>query len=71
MSWLTSSMCVRRRVYLRTFGGYQVLLREWRLFGIKVWTTEVDREEYPSWADIAKSTLGHTEWTSRFAEYIK
>ena len=70
-AWLTSSLHVRMWRYCHIFGGYLILYREWRLFGFKVWSTEVDREEYPSWADIQRCALGYTGWVSKFAEHIK
>lgn len=52
------------------FDGYQVLVRETRLFGVRIWSREIDREEVPSWASIQRATLGYTDWRSRFAQYI-
>ncbi|AZR95124.1 hypothetical protein BBB39_16200 [Bordetella trematum] len=51
--------------------GFQVLYRDRLLFGrIRVWRTEIDREDVPSWAFIAQACLGSTDWESRlFKEY--
>lgn len=69
---LTSTMRVQRWTRRKEFGGFQQLLKEWRIFGIKVWTTEeIDREDVPGWAEIQLATLGYTEWESKFSEYIR
>ena len=68
--FLTTTMRVQRRSYRKEFGGFQQLLKEWRLFGVNVWTTEVDREDVPAWAEIQLGALGSTEWRSKFAAYI-
>ena len=49
---------------------YQVLLRDTHIFGIRIWSREIDREDIPSWASIQRACLGWTEWRSRFADYI-
>jgi|JI9StandDraft_2_1071091.scaffolds.fasta_scaffold303453_1 hypothetical protein len=67
---LTASMTVRRWSSRTEFGGIQKLLKEWRLFGIKVWTAVLDEETVPAWAEIEIGALGSTEWRSKFAEFI-
>jgi hypothetical protein len=54
-----------------SFEGYQILLKEWSIFGLKVWSSEIDREDVPSWVYIQQATLGSTDWKSKFSEYIK
>jgi len=48
----------------------QYLTKEWRLFGIRIWSWVLDTEEVPVWASAQKATCGYTEWKSKFAEYI-
>lgn len=60
-----------RRYTRNDFSGYQVLFRERWLFGrLRVWITEIDREDVPSWAFIQRACLGSTDWESRlFNQY--
>lgn len=52
----------------RQYESYQVLLRE-RLIGDHViWTTEIDREEVPTWATLELGLMGRTKWRSRLVE---
>lgn len=67
---LTSSMCVRRYLNRSDFTGYQTLVRTWRLLGVPVFSWTVAREDVQSWASIQLATLGHTEWKSRFKEFV-
>ncbi len=67
---LTTTMRVERRSNRKEFGGYQRLLKEWRVFGVKAWTTEVDRETVPGWAEIQLGALGSTDWKSKFSAYM-
>jgi len=67
---LTSSTKVLFYRYRKDFGGVQRLVRVWRLFGMKVWTTVIDEEEVPAWADIESGALGSTNWRSKFYDYI-
>lgn len=64
-------MRVQRWTRRNEFGGFQQLLKEWRVFGVKVWTTEIDREDVPEWAAIQSGCLGSTEWVSKFSEHIR
>jgi hypothetical protein len=68
---LSSTMVVKRRNHRTEFSAIQVLLREWRLGGLTVFTEEIDREEVPAWALIQVGALGYTDWRSKFAEHIK
>lgn len=63
-------MRVRRYSRRHEFGGYQILLKEWRVCGVKVWSQEIEREEVPGWAEIQLGALGSTDWQSKFASYI-
>lgn len=67
---LVSAMKVRRWTNRREFGGRQELVREYRVMGLKVWSSVVDTESVPAWAEIQKATLGYTEWKSKFAAHI-
>lgn len=51
--------------------GYQALFCDRLLFGKwRIWRTELDREDVPSWAFIASACLGYTDWESRlFKQY--
>lgn len=61
-----------RRFRSRTeFVEYLVVHRVVRLFGIRIWTTEIDRENVPSWAQIQRCCLGYTDWESRLFEQHK
>jgi hypothetical protein len=68
---IKTAIRVKRWTRRNEFGGFQQLLKEWRVFGVKVWTKEIDREDVPGWAEIQLATLGYTEWRSKFAEYIR
>lgn len=67
---ISSTTRVKRYSCRNEFGGYQLLLKEWRVCGIKVWSQEIDREEVPGWAEIQLGALGSTDWRSKFASYI-
>lgn len=71
MDLLKKSFVVKAYRNKNAFEGYQVLLQEYRIFGIKVWSVEIDRETVPSFAYIQHATLGSTDWKSKFAEFIK
>jgi hypothetical protein len=63
---VTSMLVVRFPRDPRRFGGTQYLLRQWRVFGVLVWTQVVDTEEVPAWAEIQLGALGSTDWRSKF-----
>lgn len=63
---LTARLVVRRYVSRTTFEGHQLLLREWRLWGVRVWSRELDREDVPVWASIQLACLGSSDWRSKF-----
>jgi len=67
---ITNNIKVLRYTNKKDFDGYQLLIKSFFLFGIKIWTTILDREEVPSWANIQIATLGSTDWKSKFKEYI-
>lgn len=67
---IASRVVVRRYMRRREFGGVQRLERHWMVFGVCVWVTTLDEEEYPAWAGIARGTLGYSDWQSRFQEYM-
>ncbi len=67
---VTSAMKVKRWSRRSEFGGIQCLIKEWRVFGVKVWSREIDRETVPGWVEIQVATLGSTEWRSKFAAYM-
>ena len=48
----------------------QFLIKEWRLFGIRIWSRELDYEDVPVYASAQAATMGFTDWKSRFAEFI-
>lgn len=49
----------------------QYLIKEWRLFGIKVFKRTLDTEDVPVHAIAQVACFGSTDWKSKFAEYIK
>lgn len=53
-----------------SFGGYIALKRRYMLFGHVIWSTELEREDYPSWAHIQRATLGYTDWVSKLAAKV-
>lgn len=71
MSLLKKTFIVKSYRNKNSFEGIQVLFKEYRIFGIKVWSIEIDRENVPSFAYIQHATLGSTDWKSKFAEFIK
>lgn len=56
-----------RYTFAQSFGGYISLKRRYKLFGYVIWSSELEREDYPSWAHIQRVTLGYTEWESKLA----
>ena len=48
----------------------QNLIKEWRLWGFRIWTRTVDTEIVPNYAIAQAACLGYTDWKSEFAEYI-
>ncbi len=71
MDLLKKNFVVKAYRNKNTFEGIQVLFKEYRIFGIKVWSIEIDREDVPSFVYIQQATLGSTDWKSKFAEFIK
>lgn len=69
MKFLTNKIIVRR-YRTNTFDSIQQLEQDWYILGKRVWRTVLDTESVPAWAEIQVSTLGSTEWRSRFASYI-
>lgn len=51
--------------YVAEQGTYLARVREWRLFGVRVWRRELDREEVPLWAVAQHGATGWTDWRSR------
>lgn len=66
---LQSSTEIRRYTGRKSFGGRQDLVREYRVAGVKIWSTVLDTESVPSWAEIQLATLGYTSWTSKFSPF--
>lgn len=65
---------IRHRVLRYTrqdLTGYQILVRQWLIFGkVKIWSKVIDREDVPDWAFIQKACLGYSDWESRlYKEY--
>lgn len=48
----------------------QYLIKEWRLFGFRVWKRTLDSEDVPVYASVSLACVGYTEWRSKFQEYI-
>jgi len=48
----------------------QYLIKEWRLFGLRVFKWTLDHEDVPVFASAQKALFGYTDWKSKFAEYI-
>jgi hypothetical protein len=83
---LTVDTVVRRRVWTvyGAYGtdtmqgsGYcddhfdrQYLTKEWRLFGILIWSWVLDYEDVPVYASVQRATMGYTNWKSEFKDYI-
>lgn len=81
---ITSSKVVKRKISivtgLRDEGSYvnngrncfdqQFLIREWRLFGIRIWFRTLDSEVVPVFASAQKACFGSTDWKSKFCEYF-
>ena len=57
--------------YRHEFGGYQLLVKDWYLCGVRVWRKILDREEIPAWVHIDLCCFGSTTWKSKFKEFIK
>lgn len=57
--------------YCSDQGTTQFLVKVWRLFGIKIWSRVIDKEEVPLTVVIEVATLGGTSWKSKFREYMK
>ena len=50
---------------------WQILWKEWTLFGITIWKWAVDREEIPVYAWAGLATVGDSYgWKSKFADVI-
>jgi hypothetical protein len=49
----------------------QYLIKEWRFYGFRVWSRILDYEDVPAFASIQLSTVGYTEWESKFAKCDK
>lgn len=58
----------RYRAYRRMrddLTGYTFIVRQYLLFGLlRVWSVEIDREDFPSWVFIQKACLGSTDWVN-------
>lgn len=52
-------------------GGYNVKNEVTRLFGIKIWTKELDRERVPHFHYVQQRTIGFSEFQSKFINEIK
>ena len=48
----------------------QNLIKEWRLFGMKIWSKRIAFEIVPDFVIAQAACLGSTDWKSKFAEYI-
>ena len=70
MKIITTEVVVRRFSDRFSFESEQRLTKEYRLFGLKIWSTVLDTEEVPTWASIQVGCLGYTEWISKFSKYI-
>lgn len=51
-------------------GQRQELVKEYRLFGLVIWTKILDTEEIPMYAQIELGVFGRTDWKSKFSAYI-
>lgn len=71
MNLISSEIKVRRYSYRDQYGGIQRLEKHYKVFGINIFTTVLDQEDFPAWAHIQVCTLGSTDWKSKFSEYIK
>ena len=49
----------------------QYLVRDYTLFGIRIWRTTLDQEDVPLFVQIQLSTVGSTDWESKFSGLIK
>jgi hypothetical protein len=48
----------------------QYLTKQWKLFGICVWSCVLDYEDVPVYASVQVATMGFTDWKSEFKDYI-
>jgi hypothetical protein len=48
----------------------QNLIKEWRLFGVRIWSIRLDYEIVPDYAIAQAACLGFTDWKSKFYEFI-
>lgn len=66
---------IRRTVNIETMAVVLTLYKGWYLWGFRFWSRQIDREDMPSWAFIALSTLGSSGWNSRlykqYSEQLK
>lgn len=52
-------------------GTYQILYKTYRLFGKRIWRSEIDRETVPNHELISLACFGNSTWKSKFKDYIK
>lgn len=72
IDWTTySSDCPRGSGYCSDQGTTQYLIKEFRIFGVKIWGRTIDKEHIPMFAIIDNAVLGYTSWKSKFKQYIK
>jgi hypothetical protein len=68
----TASMDTHRGSgYCEDHFDQQYLTKEWRLFGVRIWSRVLDYEDVPVYASAQAATMGYTNWKSEFMEYIK
>lgn len=57
--------------YVREWDTWQILYKEWYIFGFRVWRRVIDREDIPRHVYIQYLALGDWHgWKSKFYEYI-
>jgi hypothetical protein len=70
MKLIETKMVVKAYIVGKGFDGYQLLTKQYKVFGFIIYSQIIDREEVPSYARIAHNTLGSTDWKSKFAQYF-
>ena len=59
-----------RNMFFSGQGGYQVLVRFYRIFGFGIGRKELDREDVPHWHYVQERTLGSSEWRARLVKEL-
>jgi hypothetical protein len=70
MKIITTRQRVLRYDHVTDFKAYQILYKYYYIFGIKFFQVELDKEDIPSYALIARACFGDTSgWRSKFMPF--